>query len=175
MRATRRAGFTLIEILVVLVIIAVLTTVAILSIGVLGEDRGLDAEGERFSDVAAAATEQAQLEGRDFGIRFGETRYEILTYVTRRQRWESVIDDRLYAPHELPPGVAVRLELEGKLVQFVADKPGDVRVPQVILYSSGDVSPYRLSFGREGSELAWSVAGQADGTLVVTHPGAQPP
>ena len=170
----RRAGFTLLEILVVLVIIAVLTTVAVLSVGVLGTDRGLDAEGERYSDVATAALEQAQLEGRDFGIRFTAARYEVLTYVVRRQRWESVADDRLYAVHELPAGVGARLEIEGKRIQFDDDKPGVARVPQLLLYSSGDVSPYRLALGRAGSEVAWSVVGEADGTLTVTHPGATP-
>jgi general secretion pathway protein H len=178
MRATAlprgRAGFTLIEILVVLVIMAVLTTVAVLSIGVLGQDRGLDTEGERYTDVAAAAMEQAQLEGRDFGIRFAASRYEVLTYVARRQRWESVADDRLYEPHELAPGISARLEIEGKPIQFQEDKPGAERLPQVLLYSSGDVSPYRLSFGRDGSAASWSVAGEADGTLKVTHPGAAP-
>jgi general secretion pathway protein H len=170
----RRAGFTLIEVLVVLVIIAVVTSIAVLSVGVLGKDRGLETEGDRYNDVAAAAMEQAQLEGRDFGIRFAASRYEVLTYVTRRQRWESVADDRLYAVHELPAGITARLEIEGKPIQFSEDKPGMVRVPQVLLYSSGDVSPYRLSFGREGSEEAWSVVGDADGTLKVTLPGATP-
>ena len=170
----RRAGFTLIEILVVVVIIAVLTSVAVLSMGVLGKDRGLEAEGERFSDVAAAAMEQAELEGRDFGIHFSATRYEVLTYVTRRSRWESVIDDRLYAVHELPAGVTARLEIEGKPIQFNDDQAGVERVPQVLMYSSGDVSPYRLSFGREGSDDVWSVDGGADGTLKVTRPGTAP-
>ncbi len=170
----RRAGFTLLEILVVLVIIAVLTSIAVLSVGVLGKDRGLDAEGERYTDVAAAALEQAQLEGRDFGIRFSADRYEVLTYVVRRQRWEPLPDDRLYAAYALPAGITVRLEIEGKPIQFTEDKPGAERVPQVLLFSSGDVSPYRLSFGREGSEDGWSVAGDADGTLKVTRPGAAP-
>src|SRR5271165_6778101 len=69
-------GFTLIEILVVVVIIAVLTTVAMLSIGTLGQDQGLDEEGDRYTDVVAAVTEQAQLEGRDFGVYFGPSSYE---------------------------------------------------------------------------------------------------
>ncbi len=170
----RRAGFTLIEILVVLVIIAVLTSIAVLSVGVLGKDRGLETEGERYTDVVAAAEEQAQLEGRDFGIRFAASRYEVLTYVARRDRWESVADDRLYAVHELPAGVSARLEIEGRPIQFSEDKPGQVRVPQVLLYSSGDVSPYRLSFGRDGSAESWAVDGDADGTLKVTLPGATP-
>jgi general secretion pathway protein H len=170
----RSAGFTLIEILVVIVIIAVITTVAVLSIGVLGKDRGLDTEGERYTDVVAAALEQAQLEGRDFGIHFTGSRYEVLTYVMRRQRWESVEDDRLYALHELPAGVSAHLQIEGKDIQLDDDKPGVARVPQVLLYSSGDASPYKLFFAREGGDTTWNVAGEADGTLTVTHPVATP-
>ena len=169
-----RAGFTLIEILVVLVIIAVMTTVAVLSLGVLGVDRGLDTEGERYADVVAAALEQAGLEGRDFGIHFASQSYEVLTYVPRRQRWESVEDDRLYATHDLAAGVLVHLEIEGKPIVFTEDRPGVARVPQVMLFSSGDVSPYRLVLSREGTEATLTIEGASDGTLKVTHPGQTP-
>ena len=170
--AGRRRGFTLLEVLVVVVIIAVLTVIAVLSIGVLGTDQGLDAEGDRYTDTVAAATEQAGLEGRDFGVWFGPARYEVLTYVQRRDRWEPLPDDRLYATHELPPGVSMRLEIEGKALVLGAAAPNATHTPQVLLYAGGEVSPYRLTLAREGSEVRWSVAGQADGTLVVIRPGA---
>ncbi len=174
-RGSRRArGFTLIEILVVVVIIAVMTTIAVMSIGVLGTDRGLDTEGERYTDVAAAAIEQAQLEGRDFGIWFGEGRYEVLTYANRRQRWETIADDRLYEEHMLPDGVTARLEIEGKPILFKEEATREKRVPQILLYSSGDASPYRLQLNRDGSDKPWIVDGQPDGTLKVTHPGETP-
>jgi general secretion pathway protein H len=172
--AGRHGGFTLLEILVVVVIIAVLTTVAMLSIGVLGTDRELDAEGDRYSDVVAAAAEQSQLEGRDFGIWFGPARYQVLTYVQQTQQWDSIADDRLYASHELPAGVQVAVELEGRQLPLGVGQPGAPRVPQVLLYSSGDASPYRLTLTRDGSESRWLVDGQPDGTLIVTRPGAAP-
>jgi general secretion pathway protein H len=166
------AGFTLIEILVVVVIIAVMTTIAVLSVGVLGKDRGLDDEGDRFTDVVAAATEQAGLEGRDYGIWFGPDRYEVMAYVTRRQRWETVPDDRLYEVHELPVGLVPHLEIEGRAIMLLPEKPDTPSVPQVLIYAGGDSSSYRLQLTREGSEAAFVVESHADGTLSVTRPGA---
>ena len=168
----REAGFTLIEILVVVVIIAVMTTVAVLSVGVLGKDRGLDDEGDRFTDVVAAATEQAGLECRDYGIWFGPDRYEVMAYVQRRQRWETVPDDRLYDVHELPTGLAPHLEIEGRQILLVPERPDTPSVPQVMIYAGGDSSSYRLQLTREGSDAAFVVEGHADGTLSVTRPGA---
>jgi general secretion pathway protein H len=171
---TRDRGFTLLEILVVVVIIAVMTTVAMLSVtGMLGKDRELDAEGDRFTDVAAAAVEQAQLEGRDYGIWFGPSRYEVMAYTAARQHWDGVPDDRLYEEHDFPSGVIATLEMEGKSVPIDLAKADAERVPQLILFSSGDASPYHLKLARDGTELAWEVDGQADGTLVVTRPGMQ--
>lgn len=172
--ATPARGFTLIEILVVVVIIAVLTTVAMLSVGTLGQDRGLDDEGDRYTDVAAAVTEQAQLEGRDFGVYFGPASYEVLVYAQSRQRWETVPDDRLYARRELPSGVLPGVEIEGKVLLLDREQLDAERVPQVLFFSSGDVSPYRLTLSREGTDSKWLLEGRADGTLLVTRPGAAP-
>jgi len=175
--ARRDAGFTLVEILVVVVIMAVLTTVAVLSIGLLGSDRGLEAEGDRYADVVAAASEQAGLEGRDFGIWIGPDRYEVRAYVARHQRWETLPDDRLYETHELPAGVVPHLELEGKVVLLGRDKPDTPetpRTPQVLLFASGDSSAYRLDLVRDGTNATLSVEGHADGTLSVTAPGKAP-
>ena len=158
----------------VVVIIAVLTTLAVLSIGVLGADHGLDAEGDRYTDVVKAASEQAGLESRDYGIWFGPAGYAVLVYVERRGRWEALPEDRLYAWHALATGVGTALELEGRPAALGLESPATPRVPQVLLYSSGESSPYRLELSRAGSELKWVVEGRPDGTLLVTRPGTAP-
>ena len=164
----------MLEILVVVVIIAVMTTIAVLSIGVLGGDRELDSEGDRFTDVIAAAEEQAELEGRDYGVWFGPARYEVLAFSVLHQRWEPLPDDRLYMEHDMPAGVTTDLSMEGRPVKIGLDAATTVRVPQVILFASGDCSPYHLVFGREGADTQWTIDGLADGTLQVTRPGAKP-
>ena len=169
----RARGFTLLEILVVLVIIAVMTTVAVLSIGVLGGDRGLEDEGDRYTDVVATASQQAELEGRDYGIWIGPGRYQVYAFSVSKQLWEMLPDDRMYEEHALPSGITVELEVEGRPVALGREKPSEPRVPQVFLFASGDSAPYKLSLSREASDAKWSVDGQADGTLLVTHPGTQ--
>ena len=169
----RARGFTLLEILIVLVIIAVMTTVAVLSIGVLGGDRGLEDEGDRYTDVVAAASQQAELEGRDYGIWIGPGRYQVYAFSVTKQLWEMLPDDRMYEEHDLPSGITLDLEIEGRPVALGLEKPGEPRLPQVLLFASGDSAPYRLSLTRDDSALKWLVDGQADGTLLVTHPGTQ--
>lgn len=166
----RSRGFTLLEILVVVVIIAVLTTVGMLSMGNLGQDRGLDAELDRYGDVLAAAFEQAQLESRDYGVHYGPSSYEILTYAPERQRWEPVLEDRLFEEHRLPDGVEFRVEIEGRMLKLGMEKPTDPVVPQVVLFASGDVTPYRLGLVRQGVDRTITIVGAPDGTMEIKRP-----
>jgi general secretion pathway protein H len=169
-RLRRSPGFTLLEILVVVVIIAVMTTIGVLSMGTLGADRGMDGELQRYADALEAAFEQAQLEGRDYGVRFLPGSYEIYAYAPDRLRWEIVPEDRLYGLHELPDGLLLRLEMEGKVLQLGRDPPQAPVAPQVVLFASGDVTPYRLQLSREGVDRVVTVEGRPDGTLEILRP-----
>jgi general secretion pathway protein H len=118
-RAAR--GFTLLEILVVLVIIGVIITMATLSIGVLGSDPQSEDEARRFWAVLRQAREEAELQAIDLAIFVGATDYEFLRFDTRRNQWQPMVDDKLYAQRTLPEGLRFRLWMEGREIVL---KPG---------------------------------------------------
>ncbi len=160
-------GFTLIEILVVVVIIAILAAVATLSVGVLGDDRELALETERLTDTIALLQEQAQLEGRDYGLRIESAGYEFQRFDGFEQRWTDVEGDPWLLPHELPPGLAFELEIEGRLVLLRKPARADARIPQLMSYGSGDVTPYRLSIARPDTGRRVTLVGAADGMIEI--------
>lgn len=161
-------GMTLIEILVVVVIIGILATIATLSVGLLGSDREIEREAGRLADGIALLQEQAQLEGRDYGLRIEGTRYEYLRFDAFEQAWNTVEDDPGLAPHELPPGLAFELRLEGRPVLLRREERTEARQPQLFAWGSGDMTAYELSLVRSGASRI-TLIGAADGTIEVAR------
>jgi general secretion pathway protein G len=131
MRAARAAnsGFTLLEILVVVVIIGIITTMAMISINVLGRDRQLDEEAARLQAVLLQVRDEAMLEGRDVGLRLDAHGYDFLRYDARYERWQPVMSDLLLRERTLPDGIEARLTLESRVVQLETRTPITPFVP----------------------------------------------
>jgi general secretion pathway protein H len=159
-------GMTLIEILVVVLIIGVLAALATLSIGLLGEDRQLEDENERLANAIALLQEQAQLEGRDYGILLETARYEFRRFDAFEQRWVEVQDDPGLRARELPPDLAFELHLEGRAVLLRREPSEDARLPQLVAWGSGDMTPYRLAIVRRGGGRL-TLVGAADGSIEI--------
>jgi general secretion pathway protein H len=159
-------GMTLVEILVVVLIIGVLAAVATLSIGLLGEDREIENESSRLADAIALLQEQSQLEGRDYGILLETAHYEFQRFDAFEQRWVTVEGDAALQSRELPPGLAFELTLEGRPILLRREPIPDARLPQLVAWGSGDMTPYRLAIARQGGARI-TLVGAADGSIEI--------
>ena len=66
--------------LVVIVIIAIVSAVALLSLGILGDDRNLQREVRRLSSLIELANDEAMIQGRDYGLEIMESGYRFVEY-----------------------------------------------------------------------------------------------
>jgi general secretion pathway protein H len=165
----RSKGFTLVEILVVVVIMAIVISLAVLSIGTTGRDAQLDEESRRIEGLVGLLHERALLEGRDFGLRIEPAAYEFVVYDSRRDRWTTLDQEHEFRHRDLPKGVSFQLELDSQLVVI---KPIDRKLtsdatptPQLAIAASGEGTPFRLTLLRDGTASRASVDGDALGKI----------
>lgn len=147
MRAVR--GFSLIELLVVLFVIVLATSLVTLNVGGGREDRALREALDRLMALAEYALDEAQASGSDFGVLFvsaiderGDRRVTAHWRQRLAQGWrEPQRSVELFVPVEFPPAVDLQLVLDGIEVLVEGEgaaNPASGRAPQWLLLASGE-------------------------------------
>lgn len=175
-RKQLHSGFTLLELLVVLVVVGIMVAMAVLSFGVLGSDRQAEEEARRFWTILQQAREEAELQVEDLGIYLCATGYEFLRLNQRKNEWELIGDDELFMQRELPEGLRFRMRLESREIILKPGMPdrGDKDEnqkypPHIMVLSSGEVMPFELEIEREGAPALWRVTALANNDLRVEN------
>jgi general secretion pathway protein H len=154
-------GFTLIEIMVVVVIAGIISSIVIMSMNVVGDDRDLQQEVYRMGSLVELAADEATLQGRDFGLEILRAGYRFVEYDPYTSRWAEIIGDDILRPRQLPEDFEFNLFIEDRRVPL-SEQAGDTEsgdeddnsrgvenyAPHALLLSSGDLSPFDLTITR---------------------------
>ena len=162
-------GFTLIEILVVVVIIAVLALAVTLSIATAGGERQLTRESERLQALIEHACTEAELTGREIGVRVSRSGYAFS--MLGFQGWMASEQKDELRPRSWVPGMQVALYRDGREMRL-ADN--EAELPQIVCFSSGELSPFVMRLQLGDAPNRYEVRGQADGRVDVETVALRP-
>lgn len=153
-------GFTLIEVMLVIVLIGLMVSVIQFNFGSNNPQEQLQQQTERFVGVFDVAAEYSMLNNVDMGVYFEENTYQFLGY--DGTRWAEIPSQNAFIKHVLPEGVEITLTfddlpIDGPLLfdastfkpeddDFKEDKDKPI-IPQVYILSGGDITPFSLLLG----------------------------
>lgn len=166
MRASNsQTGFSLLELLLVLVVVGLIVSVAGLSVSSGSRPYTVAGAVTGFSQLAEYALDEAQLGGFDLGLLIerkndaGEDRYSYQWLARQGLEWAPVPrDELLLKSRAFPLGLDLELEMEEQVVGFEPDEDALGPQPQVIFYSSGEATPGILRWrDRDSGELLWEL------------------
>lgn len=191
-RAARRGGFTLIEVLVVLVIIGVVLTFATLSVNPSGSSDRLDTESQRLQALAQAAADDAVLYGQSIGLQLTRNGYQFIAL--KPSGWQRVNNpDSPLRPRSLDDDIHIDrgqvqngnrrnnrgndsssgdLALPSSVVAPKENSQGNddddsVPRPDALFLSSGELVPFTLEVSADGVDHRFDVIGRPNGDITI--------
>jgi len=157
-RPAKSAGFTLLEILVVIVIIGVVAGVFLLSTDIGDQDPVRD-QARRFAALTRLAGQEAMLGSRDMAVELFADGYRFVVH--DEQEWRPV-EDAVLSPQQLPEGVGWQIHIDGSGGKGSAATD---EVPRIYLFSTGEMTPFEVILSADGRNDSYRVTGGLDGTL----------
>lgn len=175
-RGARRAdaGFSLLELLIVVAIIGLLVQAVTLSWRALGHDQELEQETTRLRGMIDLLHEEALMQSRDYGVMFTETGYRFYVFDHQELEWVLPQTDRLLQAHTLEPRLSLSLTLDGRDVPLERDFESqdiDNAEPQILLLSSGEVTPFTINMARADVAGRFELTAALDGEVSVVERG----
>ena len=175
-------GFTLLELLVVIVLVSILATLSVLAVRGRDVQAVVEQETQRLFSLLSLAQEESIFSYRSLGVSFLLNGYGFRDF--QDGSWQA-LDDRVLTERLTSRGVELRLYLEGRpVVLEVADdstyvtrteteenngedsESAESEVPHVVFFPDGLATPFELVVDAQGA-IERTIEGSPAGRLEI--------
>ena len=148
-----QAGFSLLELLVVMLLIGIVAGAAGLSISGGTQLRAREEAG-RLQESLQLAADEAVFQNAEIGMQPTPNSYRFLRYDTAHNIWHPM-PETAFRLHTLPDTLALSLVLEGKPMSLL--KEDAAATPAIILLSTGEATPFSLTLSGEHNDQVFTL------------------
>lgn len=149
---SKKAGFTLLEILIVLVILGIAATFSFMAFGDFGLSRKATVEAEQLVTLIKVTQQRAILEMTTFGIGIHKNGYQFFRF-TENNQWQTLSAAPLKGrswPNHLNASFAAILNPNS---------------PQIVINPGGEMTAFQLYFGTDTKPRLLLITGKSNGDL----------
>ncbi|MFO7527219.1 MAG: type II secretion system minor pseudopilin GspH [Marinobacter sp.] len=169
-RTTQR-GFTLIEILVVLIVVGLLASLAVFTLGGGSQQRELENEVRELYLLMQTASEQAVLNNLEMGVRLEEGGYQFVAFQDQTAEWKAS-GEQIFQARAFPEWLVATEYIENDAPRLASES--DRELPDIVFFSSGETTPFQIEF-TVGSDTDYMHVLESDGITGIhwRKPGAE--
>jgi general secretion pathway protein H len=167
-------GFTLIELLITIVLIGIISSVAMLSMGSNDQREWQRQEAERLLQLFHLASQESIIQGTPIAAEFFSHGYRFM--IEKNGKWNTDIKDSLFRPRTFHPQLHLQVEVEQQPVfltaqQNLAGKPD----PHIVFTPDSEISLFRIKIGLTDSDTFYTVTNTPkNGLLLSTEADTKP-
>lgn len=169
-RVIRAGGFTLIEIMLVILLMG--TVASFVVFNAIGSDpqKELEKEVKRFEVVVSMASDFAVLNQQQLGVRIDKQQNQyVFLLLDENDVWREISQDKVFSAYPLPEQFSLKLVLDDlpweeednlfsdgifdeessfdqDIVQIGDEEEKPPKPPQIFLLSSGEITPFSVEF-----------------------------
>ncbi|MEC8374517.1 MAG: type II secretion system minor pseudopilin GspH [Pseudomonadota bacterium] len=172
---SKKAGFTLLEVMLVLLLIGLAAGFVMFNAFGASKSDLLKSQAQRLQVIVDMASDFAVLNQQQLGVRFEQQKNEYyFVYLDDEDEWQRIEED-IYSTYTLPEPFTYELNLddlpwdvEDRLfdrelfdenlsvsdagVEIGNEEEKKLPPPQILIMSSGEITPFVLSFNYEGDD-----------------------
>nr|VFK21280.1 MAG: general secretion pathway protein H [Candidatus Kentron sp. LPFa] len=164
-------GFTLLELMIVIVIVGIASTMAIASFD-FGGSMHIKTEARRLVDLMRLAIDESIITGSNLGFELTSNGYRFFRLEYDEQgtkNWRVLETDGVLRPRILPD-FAIITPMDADSATEVEMPTGegsdDISWPRIVFLSSGEITPFQLSMSDLNGKEAYRIVGKWDGSVI---------